>query len=80
MGSGLGSAQRAVMAIFEDEPDARLTVKEVAARVYPGKEITRGDTNNIGRVLRQLAPMIGLACCRVRIPDHFGWRHQWGRK
>lgn len=80
MGSGLGSAQRAVMAIFEDEPDARLTVEEITARVYPGKDITRGDRSNIGRVLRQLAPMIGLASCRVRHPRNFGWHHIWGRK
>lgn len=80
MGSGLGTAQRAVAGIFEDEPDARLTVKEVAARVYPGKEITRSDTNNINRVLRQLAPTLGLFRSRVSAPGRFGWRHIWGRK
>jgi len=80
MGSGLGRAQRAVAGIFEDEPDARLTVAEVAARVYPGKEITRGDTNNTNRVLRQLAPALGLTRCRASMPGRSGWRHVWGRK
>jgi len=80
MGSGLGSAQRAVAGIFEDEPDARLTVAEVAARVYPGEAVTRSHTNNINRVLRQLAPTLGLARVRVSAPGRFGWRHVWGRK
>lgn len=80
MGSGLGSAQRAVADIFEDEPNARLTVREIATRVYPGKAITRSDTNNVGRVLRQLAPTLGLFRSRVSAPGRFGWRHVWGRK
>jgi len=79
MGSGLGSVQRAVVEIFETEPSARLTVEEVAARVYPGATITRSHTNNIGRVLRQLGPVLGLACCRVPTPSRLGWRHVWGR-
>lgn len=79
MGSGLGSAQRAVVKIFEAEPDVRLTVKEIAGRVYPGKAITRSETNNIGRVLRQLGPVLGIASCRVSDPRRFGWRHVWGR-
>jgi len=81
MGSGLGSAQRAVVEIFEAEPDARLTVKEIAGRVYglPGNNISRSHTNNIGRVLRQLGPVLGIASCRVSDRRRFGWRHVWGR-
>jgi hypothetical protein len=76
----MGNIQRAVADIFKDEPHARLTVTEVAARVYPGRIVTRSDTNNIGRVLRQLAPTLDLCCSRVSAPGRFGWHHVWGRK
>jgi hypothetical protein len=79
MGSGLGSVQRAIVDIFDNEPSPRLTVAQVVARVYPGEPVTRVRTNNVGRALRQLAPTIGLRCCRIPAPDRLGWKHIWGK-
>lgn len=80
MGSGLGSAQRAVVSIYQHDPDARLTVAQVAGRVYPGDTITRSHTNNINRVLHQLAPVLNLTRSRVCNPGSLGWRHVWGKR
>jgi hypothetical protein len=79
MGSGLGCTQRAVVELFENEPNACLTVAEITARVYPGQPVTRSHTNALNRVLRQLAPVLGLTCRRVSRFGRAGSLHIWGR-
>ena len=73
-----GPMQRAVRSVFNAEPDAHLTVREVTARIYPDREtIGVTETNTTNRILRQLAPVLGLT--RVRVGHEGGaWKHVWG--
>ena len=75
-----GPMQRAVRSVFNAEPDARLTVREVAARIYPDREtIGVTETNTTNRILRQLAPVLGLTRVRVGL-EGGAWQHVWGQK
>ncbi len=75
-----GPMQRAVRAVFAAEPGARLSVREVAARIYPDREsIGVTETNTTNRILRQLAPVLGLTRVRVGL-EGGAWQHVWGQK
>jgi hypothetical protein len=77
---GKGKVQRAIVKLFKEQPDARLTVRELAARIYPGRDfIGVSQTNATGVALRQLAPTLGLTRCRA-FNERGGWHYVWGLK
>lgn len=75
-----GRIQSAIAAIFAANPQARFTVRQLAARIYPGEEITRSHTNAIGVTLRRIAPEMGLHRSRAHMPNRLGWHFVYGRK
>ena len=78
-GNNSGHVQAAVKAIFAAQPKARLSVREIAERVYPEQPITVSETNTINRVLRHFTPSLGLTRVRVAHPGG-AWKHVWGKK
>lgn len=79
MSKGPGKIQRAIIALFESEPQSRMTVPQIAARAYPGAFIGKSETEAVRRALQGIAPEIGLTRCRIARPDGQGWHHVYGR-
>lgn len=80
MSTRTGHIQREVSAIFKATPTARFSVRDLAKRVYPDREVTVSETNTVNRVLRQLTPSLGLTRCRASRSGERGYRHVWGLK
>lgn len=71
-----GHIQRGIREAFEQHPNSRFTSAELAARVFPGVQITVDHMRAVNRTLRTIKAEIGLHACRA---GHLGsWRHVWG--
>jgi len=78
MSRGPGHVQRAIVAIYAEQPGKVFSTAELATLIYPGQIITKSNRDAVDRALRQLAPQLGLTRCRSRPWKSTAWRNVWG--
>ena len=79
MSRGLGRIQRTVVAAFADDPNAKLTISQLALRCYPDQKITEAHLDTVRRTLTKLEPALGLRRCRIGQLKERGWHYVIGR-
>lgn len=79
MSRGYGAVQRGIIGIFQSMPNAKLTIEDISAILFPDMPVTDARRESIRRALQSLTPELNLRRCRNRLPSQFGWRHVYGR-
>jgi hypothetical protein len=73
--------QCAIIAAFNDHPNRRFEIAELASLAYPGVAIEDKHCQSVRRAMSKVAPKLGLTkfhASRSRSGET-RWRHNWGR-
>lgn len=79
MSRGPGRVQRALIEAFEQFPDRRFTIEELAENVYPRAKVSEVHKDTVRRALAKLEPSLELHRCRIGKFQNRGWRYVIGR-